>query len=61
MRTLIFCLSYWLVLMVVHSVHAETIRPLFNLTRGSRRRISHYEFRTGTAYLNNPTPEGATE
>ena len=55
MRTLILCLYYWLVLMMVHGVHTETIRPLFDLTRGSRRRISDYEFRTGTAYLNNPT------
>ena len=46
MRTLILCLYYWLVPMMVHGVHAETIRPLFDLTRGSRRRISDYEFRT---------------
>ena len=46
MRTLILCLYYWLVPMMVHGVHAETTRPLFDLTRSSRRRISDYEFRT---------------
>ena len=54
MRTPILCLYYWLVPMM-DGVHAETIRPLFDLTRGSGRRISDYEFRTGTPYLNNPT------